>query len=95
VLIERTDRALAPLGLTAQQVGVIVLLACGRAHTPYELSRAMSYDSGSMTRMIDRLEKKGFVPHAQRRRPAHGRFEAHAARAGKRRSSCRLSAQRC
>ena len=61
VLIERTDRALAPLGLTAQQVGVIVLLACGRAHTPYELSRAMSYDSGSMTRMIDRLEKKGFV----------------------------------
>jgi DNA-binding MarR family transcriptional regulator len=36
-------------------------LSCNRAHTPYELSRAMSYDSGSMTRMLDRLEKKGFI----------------------------------
>ncbi|MGA7777911.1 MAG: MarR family transcriptional regulator [Paraburkholderia sp.] len=61
VLVERTDRAVKPLGLTAQQIGVILMLSCGRAHTPYELSRAMSYDSGSMTRMLDRLEKKGFI----------------------------------
>ncbi len=26
-----------------------------------ELSRVMSYDSGSMTRLLDRLEKKGFI----------------------------------
>jgi DNA-binding MarR family transcriptional regulator len=61
VLIERMDRAVKPLGLTAQQIGVILLLSCGRANTPFELSRAMSYDSGSMTRMLDRLEKKGFI----------------------------------
>jgi DNA-binding MarR family transcriptional regulator len=61
VLVERMDRAVKPLGLTAQQIGVILMLSCGRAHTPYELSRAMSYDSGSMTRMLDRLEKKGFI----------------------------------
>jgi DNA-binding MarR family transcriptional regulator len=60
-LIARTDLALKPLELTSQQIGVIMLLASGRAHTPYELSREMSYDSGSMTRMLDRLEKKGFV----------------------------------
>jgi DNA-binding MarR family transcriptional regulator len=61
VLVERMDRAVRPFGLTAQQIGVILMLSCNRAHTPYELSRAMSYDSGSMTRMLDRLEKKGFI----------------------------------
>jgi DNA-binding MarR family transcriptional regulator len=61
VLVERTDRAVKPLGLTAQQIGVIVMLSSRRASTPFELSRAMSYDSGSMTRLLDRLEKKGFV----------------------------------
>lgn len=61
VLAARTDRALGPLDLTSQQIGVILMLADGRAHTPLELSREMSYDSGSMTRMLDRLEKKGFV----------------------------------
>ncbi|HYS67413.1 MAG TPA: MarR family transcriptional regulator [Paraburkholderia sp.] len=61
VLVERTDRAVKPLGLTAQQIGVILMLSAGRASTPFELSRVMSYDSGSMTRLLDRLEKKGFV----------------------------------
>jgi DNA-binding MarR family transcriptional regulator len=61
VLIARTDQALKALDLTSQQIGVIMLLASGRAHTPFELSREMTYDSGSMTRMLDRLEKKGFV----------------------------------
>ncbi|MFP3608176.1 MarR family transcriptional regulator, partial [Paraburkholderia sp. SIMBA_053] len=42
-------------------IGVILLLAAGRANTPFELSRVMSYDSGSMTRLLDRLEKKGFL----------------------------------
>ncbi|SAL48571.1 MarR family transcriptional regulator [Caballeronia peredens] len=61
VLIARTDQALRPLDLTSQQIGVMLMLASGRARTPLELSREMSYDSGSMTRMLDRLEKKGFV----------------------------------
>ncbi|WP_345814438.1 MarR family transcriptional regulator [Paraburkholderia sp. PREW-6R] len=65
VLVERTDRAVKPLGLTAQQIGVIVALSAGRASTPFELSRVMSYDSGSMTRLLDRLEKKGFVSRAR------------------------------
>jgi len=61
VLVERTDRAVKPLGLTAQQIGVILMLSAHRASTPFELSRVMSYDSGSMTRLLDRLEKKGFI----------------------------------
>lgn len=61
VLAERMDRAVKPLGLTAPQIGIVLLLSHKRATTPFELSRAMSYDSGSMTRMLDRLEKKGFI----------------------------------
>ncbi|SAL18654.1 MarR family transcriptional regulator [Caballeronia turbans] len=65
VLIMRTDQALKPLDLTSPQIGVMLMLASGRARTPLELSREMSYDSGSMTRMLDRLEKKGFVSRAR------------------------------
>ena len=61
VLAGRIDRAVAPLGLTSSQIGVILLLWFERANTPNEMSRALSYDTGSMTRMLDRLEKKGFL----------------------------------
>jgi DNA-binding MarR family transcriptional regulator len=61
VLAARMDRAVAPLGLTSSQIGVILLLWFERARTPNEMSRLLSYDTGSMTRMLDRLEKKGFL----------------------------------
>jgi DNA-binding MarR family transcriptional regulator len=61
VLTTRMDRAVAPLGLTSSQIGVILLLWFERARTPNEMSRVLSYDTGSMTRMLDRLEKKGFL----------------------------------
>ncbi|HEV3429730.1 MAG TPA: MarR family transcriptional regulator [Paraburkholderia sp.] len=61
VLATRMDRAVAPLGLTSSQIGVIMLLWFERARTPNEMSRVLSYDTGSMTRMLDRLEKKGFI----------------------------------
>ncbi|WP_322010794.1 MarR family transcriptional regulator [Paraburkholderia sp. J12] len=61
VLATRMDRAVAPLGLTSSQIGVILLLWFERARTPNEMSRVLSCDTGSMTRMLDRLEKKGFL----------------------------------
>jgi DNA-binding MarR family transcriptional regulator len=61
VLAGHMDRAVAPLGLTSSQIGVILLLWYQRARTANEISRLLSYDTGSMTRMIDRLEKKGFL----------------------------------
>jgi DNA-binding MarR family transcriptional regulator len=64
-LLERLDRALEPFDLTAQQIGVILLLSRGYANTPFELSRKMAYDSGSMTRMLDRLERKGLVARSR------------------------------
>jgi DNA-binding MarR family transcriptional regulator len=61
VFLHRMDMAVGPLGLTPQQIGVMFQLSKGLARTPQELSRSLAYDSGSMTRMLDRLEKKGFI----------------------------------
>ncbi|HTJ95244.1 MAG TPA: MarR family transcriptional regulator [Pararobbsia sp.] len=65
VLLHRMDTAVGPLGLTPQQIGVMFQLCRGLARTPQELSRALAYDSGSMTRMLDRLEKKGFIARSR------------------------------
>lgn len=60
-LFERLNKALEPLDLTAAQWGVVVLLDEGAASTPAELSRLLDYDPGAMTRLVDRLAKKGFI----------------------------------
>jgi len=65
VLVQRMDIAVKPLGLTAPQIGVIMMLGKGYARTPFELARGMAIDSGSVTRMLDRLEKKGFISRAR------------------------------
>jgi DNA-binding MarR family transcriptional regulator len=58
---------LKPLDLTAAQYIVIVNVGAGRARTPMELCRLFQYDTGAMTRLIDRIEAKGLI-----RRAAHG-----------------------
>jgi len=65
VLIDRITEKLKPLDLTAAQWGVVLHLADGSASTPAELARIMDYDPGAMTRLIDRLELKGFVIRAR------------------------------
>jgi len=40
VLVERMDRAVKPLGLTAQQIGVILVLSAQRASTPSACCRS-------------------------------------------------------
>lgn len=57
-LMEQADKQLAPLGLTAAQYGVVLLLARGDAATSSELCRLMDYDRGAMTRLLQRLEAK-------------------------------------
>jgi DNA-binding MarR family transcriptional regulator len=52
------DKHLEPHGLTAQQFKVLVIVALYGAETPADLCRALCLDSGSMTRMLDRLEQK-------------------------------------
>src|ERR1051326_7513668 len=65
------DRALAPIGLTTRQA--LILLSCdlGEGHTAVELAELYGLEVSSITRLVDRLEKKGLMertPSRQDRR---------------------------
>lgn len=60
VLIEM-DAALRDLGITAQQMGIILCVGRAIATTPFELSKLLEIDTGLMTRMLDKLEKQGLM----------------------------------
>ncbi|WP_323017841.1 MarR family transcriptional regulator [Castellaniella sp.] len=62
VLMHRViDLRTMPLGLTANQWRPLLLVRYKGIDTPAELARTMNVDTGAMTRMLDRLETKGFV----------------------------------
>ncbi len=54
------DSYLVPHGVTAAQFKVLMIILQGY-DTPAELCRHLSLDSGSMTRMLDRLEQKNLI----------------------------------
>ena len=60
-LAKAIDTELAPYDITVAQGGVVLMLATGRYATAADLVRDMYVDSASMTRMIDRLEKRGLI----------------------------------
>ena len=59
-MMESLEAELAPFGITAAQYVIIVNLANG-VDSASGLCRSVSYDPGAMTRMLDRLQKKGLV----------------------------------
>jgi len=61
LLTAEMDVALSGTGVTSSQVGVLLLLSRDRAHTSVGLSRLLGVDSGFVTRMLDRLERRGLV----------------------------------
>ena len=60
------DAELAPLDITAAQFAVLKSIAHEEAGSASGLCKDISYDPGAMTRMLDRLERRGLV-----RRVAH------------------------
>jgi len=60
-LLSGLDAQLAPFGLNAMQYAVLKQLGEGSARTAADLCRYMYYDTGSMTRVLDRLEEKGLL----------------------------------
>ncbi len=60
-LLTGLDTELEPFGLTGAQFAVLKNVADGIAETAADLCRCMHYDTGSMTRMLDRLEEKGVL----------------------------------
>lgn len=55
------DTHMEPHGITAAQFKVMIIIAQFGIDTPAELCRHLSLDSGSMTRMLDRLEQKDLL----------------------------------
>lgn len=55
------EKELQPLDITAAQFVVFNSIAKGRGSSIGELCRVLGYDSGAMTRLLDRIEKKGLV----------------------------------
>lgn len=55
------DAHLVPYGVTAAQFKVLIINARFGVDTPAQMSRYLALDSGSMTRMLDRLEHKGLL----------------------------------
>lgn len=55
------DREVIPWGISSAQGAILIYIAHGRGNRAADIARDYSYDTGSMTRMIDRLVKKGLV----------------------------------
>ena len=64
-LVTHLDDALEDKELTSAQYIVVVLLARGKVNTLAELCEHMVYDRGAMSRLLSRLEYKGFVAKKQ------------------------------
>jgi len=60
-IMQEMDTTLVPYGLTAAQFVILRRIAEGVATTAAELCRVLEYDTGSMTRMLDRLEEKAVI----------------------------------
>ncbi|BAL23844.1 MarR family winged helix-turn-helix transcriptional regulator [Azoarcus sp. KH32C] len=73
-MVAAIDAELAPLDITWAQWGILLQLANGKAETAAELCRNSGCDTGSMTRMLDRLEQKGLM---RRERSAEDRRVVH------------------
>ena len=55
------DRELGPLGITAQQAGVLIMARLHEGPGVSQLAEKLDADAAGMTRLIDRLEAKGLV----------------------------------
>jgi DNA-binding MarR family transcriptional regulator len=58
-IVAQADRKLAAHGLTSAQWGPLLRMKTTGGATVAELSRWLNVDAGAMTRLLDRLEKKG------------------------------------
>ena len=61
VLEQRTDAALADMGLTARDLGVLRVIAGGEARSQQEVATVLGVDRTSMVALLDAFEHRGIV----------------------------------
>ena len=64
-LVKCVDIAFSEFGITSAQAGIVVMLASGQYSTAAELARDLYIDSAAMTRMLDRLERRGLIARSR------------------------------
>ncbi|KXV07973.1 MFS transporter [Caballeronia megalochromosomata] len=65
LLVAELDAALKDVGITTQQMGILMSMRGGQTQTPFELSKLLGIDTGLMTRMLDKLEARGLLQRAR------------------------------
>jgi DNA-binding MarR family transcriptional regulator len=65
LLVSELDASLKDLGITTQQMGILLSMRGGITQTPFELSKLLGIDTGLMTRMLDKLEAKDLLQRAR------------------------------
>jgi len=60
-MLSTLDAELQPFGFTGMQFAILKNVAEGAADTAADLCRLLHYDTGSMTRLVDRLEEKSLI----------------------------------
>ena len=58
---EVTQRTMAELGITSQQGSILFMVASGKCLLAAELAREYGIDASAVTRLVDRLEKRGLL----------------------------------
>ena len=56
-----TQRTVAELGVTSQQASILFMVATGKCLLAAELAREYGIDASAVTRLVDRLEKRGLL----------------------------------
>ncbi|WJF91270.1 MarR family transcriptional regulator [Paraburkholderia bonniea] len=56
-----TQRTMAELGITSTQGSILFMVASGKCLLAAELAREYGIDASAVTRLIDRLEKRGLL----------------------------------
>jgi DNA-binding MarR family transcriptional regulator len=56
-----TQQTMADLGITATQACIIFMLVSGRSLIAADLAREYGIDASAVTRLVDRLEKRGLL----------------------------------
>ena len=64
-IMRSLDSRLQPYGLTAPQWVPLMVLSKNRANTVAGCANEIGVDTGAMTRMLDRLEAKGFISRSR------------------------------
>lgn len=60
-----TQRTMAELGITGHQASVLFMVASGKCLLAVELAREYGVDASAVTRLLDRLEKRGLLTRAR------------------------------